>query len=1556
MLQSFSFSSFRSWRLLPPLISPLLFFSLLAIVSLPEVASAQCASPPVVTRVVSSYGEFGIGQSAVGGSGSDMIIYGRNFTPSTQVLINSDAQEVTYISGSELRFRVGKGSDGFIFVCESFCCDKFPFVYLPGIPPPSVFSFFPPTVPCGRTSRVYIVGAAFFPGVTASIGGQPVRILERIQTADFTVNPPVARDTIIVENTSGLTGLISVTSTDPLTGRRSGTSPTSLQCTVPTQDAPVITRFSPSEGGPDTEITIEGQNLTNISGIRIGRAPASILSTNPLKVKPGDQGRTGTIEIFTPGGTAVSSTEFTFIGRPVITSVSPLIIGPGTPVYIRGQNLLRGSVNFGGVVPVNLEVRGDTLMIATIGTIGTIQVRYPQLELSLSIDNIPINVSGRGGTTIAPDRAVFVKEQYVRPSVSLKVVPTSVGARLDETGRTLTLNERRATFYPPEDVQTGNILLVRQNWNVGVNVAFRVSYVDAANQPLTFERGLSIDLSRTQQLPLPIPPYNVAQLPYFPKRELANINGLWADLNPTRLTAARDSLRLGENIIPIPGVRSLLGGNPPPDTARISLRARWSDQLYLNNPERIRVEDILTPIGRQGKRRMVVELITAPDGKTSPDGQYDIDPAFSRATVILDDPELARPQLINPVADRLLAAGASDSIPIEFPVNIGLVDVKPTPNGGVLPKDIFYDDNYLPLTYTVRSSDTTILLTSLERYPASTGNRPFVRFRLLPTALSGSSAEVIITATSTGGTTTHRFTVRVQQGAPVITSVNPEAGRPGSTVTITGRDFGTNPRVSFANASGGRLDITPSASTDTLITVQVPNGAETGKINVANAIATGTSPNDFMIIRTPQITSFTPDSAPQGTTITIRGTNFLGANRVSFGGVAAGNFQILSDTVITAVVQSGGASGLIQIANLLDSGRSANPFTFFPPPSLQNFSPVISGAGSTLTLTGLNFSGVGFSGPSSVQIGGRDASFAVLSPTQMTATVPDFGMNTMNNLTLTVVTRGGSTTASIRFTFTPCPSIDAFAPASGSAQTVLSIIGTGLQAVTGVTVGGVPVRSFSLASPTKIVAIIGSVESGDVQIIAGNCIITAAGRFTYQAPSRPLLIQPATFTRIFPGDTQQGLLTVTNQSASVLNFTLALNSNDGSFSLPAPSTLTLRRNETMQVPITFSPRSSGRKSAVISATPQGASASIDTLQTAQAGVWEITAVNFDTVRTGRSTLRSALVTNRDTSAAQISSVLLQSDGAFRVAGTSPNWIAKGETAAIILRCQPSVTQQRLQTALTVIGASDTATAPITAFSRTPQVSDIALEARFTPERDNIPPGQNVALRMEITGGQNLDRLGGSNAQWRGSARWSQTTLLSTLNKNATQPTAQGQFTLVRNSDNRNPFQRIAFPAQSLTLPASVPPVVAVASIPSGVYLGKDSVSVLEFEEMSVTLIGSTQRVFVEESQVGSAFGRFTAQTGGRLIQRANSTPALTVISPNPAQNLVAVKLTLPTETAIVLSLVDARGILLKTLAEGWFQSGEHSVEFDASAIPSGSYMILLHTERESLSRPVQFIR
>jgi len=68
----------------------------------------------------------------------------------------------------------------------------------------------------------------------------------------------------------------------------------------------------------------------------------------------------------------------------------------------------------------------------------------------------------------------------------------------------------------------------------------------------------------------------------------------------------------------------------------------------------------------------------------------------------------------------------------------------------------------------------------------------------------------------------------------------------------------------------------------------------------------------YVPLVSPVITSFLPASAYTGVTVTIKGTAFTGATAVYFGGSPATSFNVVSDSVITAVVGNG-ATGNITV-------------------------------------------------------------------------------------------------------------------------------------------------------------------------------------------------------------------------------------------------------------------------------------------------------------------------------------------------------------------------------------------------------------------------------------------------------------------------------------------------------------------------------------------------------------------------------------------------------------------------------------------------------------------
>jgi hypothetical protein len=82
---------------------------------------------------------------------------------------------------------------------------------------------------------------------------------------------------------------------------------------------------------------------------------------------------------------------------------------------------------------------------------------------------------------------------------------------------------------------------------------------------------------------------------------------------------------------------------------------------------------------------------------------------------------------------------------------------------------------------------------------------------------------------------------------------------------------------------------------------------------------------------TATITSFTPNTATQGVTVTITGTNFTGVTAVSFGGTAATSFSVVNSTTITAVVGAGASGNVSVITGNGTAILSGFTYTVAPP-------------------------------------------------------------------------------------------------------------------------------------------------------------------------------------------------------------------------------------------------------------------------------------------------------------------------------------------------------------------------------------------------------------------------------------------------------------------------------------------------------------------------------------------------------------------------------------------------------------------------------------------------
>ena len=175
------------------------------------------------------------------------------------------------------------------------------------------------------------------------------------------------------------------------------------------------------------------------------------------------------------------------------------------------------------------------------------------------------------------------------------------------------------------------------------------------------------------------------------------------------------------------------------------------------------------------------------------------------------------------------------------------------------------------------------------------------------TAPAGNLGTVDITVTTAGGTTAisaaDKYTYVIPP-VPTVTGVSPNSGPiPGGTsVSLTGTGFSGATAINFGPNNPA---IFYTIKSPTLITVTSPAGV-LGLNDITVTTPGGTSPAsaadkfNYTVPPAPAVTKVAPASGPNGTFVTVTGTNFAGATAVNFGAHAATTFTINSSTSISA--------------------------------------------------------------------------------------------------------------------------------------------------------------------------------------------------------------------------------------------------------------------------------------------------------------------------------------------------------------------------------------------------------------------------------------------------------------------------------------------------------------------------------------------------------------------------------------------------------------------------------------------------------------------------------
>lgn len=163
--------------------------------------------------------------------------------------------------------------------------------------------------------------------------------------------------------------------------------------------------------------------------------------------------------------------------------------------------------------------------------------------------------------------------------------------------------------------------------------------------------------------------------------------------------------------------------------------------------------------------------------------------------------------------------------------------------------------------------------------------------------------------------------IRNQVGEPFIESFDPKTAPINTTVNILGQYLAGVTEVTIGEVPANPFVVLSDSEINAVV-----GQAINGSLRVVSPQGSY-SLEGFAFIEVPVITSFSPLSGVAGQVVMITGLNFTYATGVSFAGIDAASFTILSDTQISAVIASG-SSGTVTVVSPAGEAVSEDIFEY----------------------------------------------------------------------------------------------------------------------------------------------------------------------------------------------------------------------------------------------------------------------------------------------------------------------------------------------------------------------------------------------------------------------------------------------------------------------------------------------------------------------------------------------------------------------------------------------------------------------------------------------------
>lgn len=416
--------------------------------------------------------------------------------------------------------------------------------------------------------------------------------------------------------------------------------------------------------------------------------------------------------------------------------------------------------------------------------------------------------------------------------------------------------------------------------------------------------------------------------------------------------------------------------------------------------------------------------------------------------------------------------------------------------------------------------------------------------------------------------------------APTITSLFPLSGRYGTSITITGSNFGTTQAAGSSTVKFGTTAASPTSWSNTSIAVPVPSGATTGTVSVTVTVGVQSTSSNFVVIPPPNITGLSPTSGPINTMVTVSGSGFgspQGTSTVKFNTTTAVPFS-WGDSSIIVPVPANATTGSVVVT----AGQASNSVTFTVTgaPSITTINPPSGAAGTGVTITGSNFgtpqglSVVKFNGVAAKVTSWGSGSIAANAPPgvstgPVTVTVSS---QTSNGVTFTAVTtatlsgtvintgsvgivgatvqafQNGVSKASTTTGSGGSYSISSLSAGTYDIQASASSYGTGVQNAIAIPANQTTTQNFTLSTPggiggkvTKSDGIT-AISGAGVQAYAGSALVGSAtsdsgGNYTISGLNATAYRVQASASGYV---TQSQTASVTGGSNATANFSLQL--------------------------------------------------------------------------------------------------------------------------------------------------------------------------------------------------------------------------------------------------------------------------------------------------------------------------------------------------------------------------------------------------------------------------------